>query len=41
MATLNVPESVPSPGEDAEQLRKAFQGCAVQSDPMSNLFVCC
>ncbi|XP_059432887.1 annexin D2-like [Corylus avellana] len=26
MATLKVPESVPSPGEDAEQLRKAFQG---------------
>lgn len=26
MATLSVPPCVPSPGEDAEQLRKAFQG---------------
>ena len=26
MASLKVPELVPSPAEDAEQLRKAFQG---------------
>lgn len=26
MATLRVPEVVPSPSEDAEQLRKAFEG---------------
>jgi annexin D len=26
MATLTVPQTVPSPAEDCEQLRKAFQG---------------
>ncbi|KAJ1398657.1 hypothetical protein SESBI_30982 [Sesbania bispinosa] len=28
MATLKVPAQVPSPAEDSEQLRKAFQGYA-------------
>ena len=30
MATLKVPAHVPSPAEDAEQLRKAFQGSQFQ-----------
>lgn len=29
MATLKVPELVPSPAEDAEQQRTAFQGCCL------------
>jgi len=32
MATLRVPEVVPSPSEDAEQLRKAFQGWGTNED---------
>lgn len=31
MATLSVPEVVPSPLEDAEQLRKAFEGLLLTS----------
>lgn len=31
MATLKVPNVVPSPQEDAEQLRKAFEGLVLKS----------
>ena len=29
MATLKVPANVPAPSEDAEQLRKAFEGLSL------------